>query len=778
MTGRRKALIVAIDEYENVGLRRLLSPAADAEALAAVLANPQIGDFDVQVVRNEPAYEVQGRIEDLFAEARADDVLLVHFSGHGLKGEAGDLFFAARNTRPDRLASTAVPAEFVQRCVRSTASRSVVLLLDCCYGGAFSQGVAVRAAGDVNVLDSFPAGRLGGGRGRAVITASSAMEYAFEGERLADDSRPEPSLFTAALVQGLSTGEADRDEDGWVSLNELYDYVFDRVRERNANQTPSRDIEMQGELYLARSGRRRLQPAPVPADLGAAMADANPYTRLGAVAELRARLLSDNLSVAAGAFEALSAMAATDTRLVAEAATEALREVTLRLSTTQLDFGRVAQDAVSPPRRLEVTGPPLARSAGVRVSDPWIRLADVAGGYEVTVVPRGRGPLTGTVTISGPGGEAAVTVSVEGVAPEAVPPTSAAPAPVAPAPIAAPTAGAATRTDGADHADAAIRSPDATTPAAPASATVPSPSGGGRRPRREPTPPASPVGDEPPDDARRRRLSLIGWLSVLGAVAILVAVLADTASENPVPVAYALHPAALLIGGLLLVRRSARTELGLGLVLAAATATTVPAVLIFTALASFGVAEAGGPVLVLVLGVCLVVIIVGARALTEVRRSPDLRLALRPVAGPAAWILVGLAVAGGVALALNAFRYTVHAAGGTASWLGWPAFWFVVPAVLVPWAAAGAVPARFRLGLLAGWVLSASGVLALVFDAMVREDVQWRYIPVVAYAVTLPLLLAAALALRGTPRDATSAPMATPPPGPAQPGDHDGASRR
>jgi hypothetical protein len=54
-------------------------------------------------------------------------------------------------------------------------SRGIVLLLDCCYGGAFAQGVTVRATGDVNVLDSFPQGRSGGGRGRAVITASNAI---------------------------------------------------------------------------------------------------------------------------------------------------------------------------------------------------------------------------------------------------------------------------------------------------------------------------------------------------------------------------------------------------------------------------------------------------------------------------------------------------------------------------------------------------------------------------------------------------------------------------
>ena len=54
----------------------------------------------------------------------------------------------------------------------------------------------------------------------------------------------------------------DRDEDGWVSLDELYDYVFDKVQEQNPHQTPSRHFELEGELYVARSRRRRIRPAP------------------------------------------------------------------------------------------------------------------------------------------------------------------------------------------------------------------------------------------------------------------------------------------------------------------------------------------------------------------------------------------------------------------------------------------------------------------------------------------------------------------------------------
>ncbi|TPG19535.1 caspase family protein [Pedococcus bigeumensis] len=327
MDGRRTALIVASDEFEHAGLSRLQAPSADAEALAGVLGDPDIGGFDVRVVHNSPSHTVQARVEDLFAEGRPDDLLLLHFSGHGLKSDSGELFFAATNTRPDRLASTAVSADFVQRCMRGSRARSIVLFLDCCYGGAFSEGVAVRAAGPANVLESFPAGKLGGGRGRAVITASSAMEYAFEGSALASDEQRQPSVFTSAVVEGLRSGAADRDEDGLVSLNELYDYVFDQVRAQNPNQTPSRDIELQGELYVARSHRKRVRAVPLPPDLRAAVQDDNMYTRLGAVGELRARLASADPGVSLGAREALQDVARSDTSYVAEAARDALTAV-------------------------------------------------------------------------------------------------------------------------------------------------------------------------------------------------------------------------------------------------------------------------------------------------------------------------------------------------------------------------------------------------------------------------------------------------------------------
>ena len=413
MSGQRKALIIANDEYEQEALQNLLAPAADAEALGRVLGDPQIGDFAVQVVRNEPAHVVLAYIEEVLSESRPDDVLVLHFSGHGVKSESGELFFAASNTRPNRLGSTAVPADFVQRCMRDSRSRSVVLLLDCCYGGAFAQGVKVRAAEDVNVLDSFPGGRSGGGRGRAVITASSAMEYAFEGDRLGDDQRRGPSVFTSALVQGLATGDADQDEDGWISLDELYDYVFDKVREQNPHQTPSRQFELEGELYLARSRRRRIRPAPIPADLQAALADPNMYTRLGAVTELRARMASDNLPAAAAAYKALDELARTATRYLADPAAEALSLAAVQPAQTELHFGPVEQDSARPHQMVQLLGPPIARACVPRPSGDWIRVDQTAGSLDISIDTAGTGALHGSLGLKGPSGEATVTLDID-----------------------------------------------------------------------------------------------------------------------------------------------------------------------------------------------------------------------------------------------------------------------------------------------------------------------------------------------------------------------------
>jgi uncharacterized caspase-like protein len=317
--GTRRAMIVASDDYTDPGLRRLRAPARDAEALAAVLRDPQIGGFEVHTLLNEPAHEVNLAVEEFFADRRPDDLLLVHFSCHGVKDEDGELYFATTNTRLRRLGATAVAAEFVNRRMNRSRSRRVVLLLDCCYAGAFERGMTARAGTGVGIEQHF------GGRGRAVITASSAMEYAFEGDELADTQELQPSVFTSALVTGLETGEADRDQDGMVALDELYDYIYDKVREATPNQTPGKwTFGVQGELVIARRARPVTTPAALPPELLQATDHPLASVRAAAVQELERLLHGAHAGLALAARLALEGLVNDDSRTVVTAASAAL----------------------------------------------------------------------------------------------------------------------------------------------------------------------------------------------------------------------------------------------------------------------------------------------------------------------------------------------------------------------------------------------------------------------------------------------------------------------
>lgn len=748
--GARTALIVTSDEYEHDGLRQLRSPDADATALAAVLGNQQVGNFAVRVVRNQPSFEVQSEVEDLFAEAAPDDVLLLHFSCHGLKSDTGELFFATRNTRLNRLASTAVSADFVQRCMRASRSRSIVLLLDCCYGGAFGEGVAVRAAGAVNVLDSFPGGGLGG-RGRAVITASSAMEYAFEGDHLADDRSRRPSVFTSALVEGLATGEADRNSDGWVSLSEIYDYVFDRVRSQNPNQTPTRDIEMQGELFLARSRRRRIQPLPVPPDLLAASTDPNMFTRLGAVAELRSRLVGENLPAAAGALKRLQELARTDIQYVAEAAALAMGDVALRVGETELHFGQVPAGSVPPARPIRLLGPPLARACSYEPTDAWIRVDDSDDGASVTVDTATPGARSGTVLVKGVGGEATVAVDVEV------------------------TADGATHEnlDGGPHAAMDVpvpRAPEKAEPAEPATHQAVQAEPAQPAVQHRPTQPA--VHDEPAEPAARseRDARTAGWSpdqlvragalgAGIGALLLMVALLSPFQWDSPLSDKNEeIYFHSLVQVGLVVIAAGfalwppTRWIMGAGVLAGVLAAATWVGMVLLGAWVVFLRSEGGlqsGFWLQLLAGAVFAVaaLVVGWAVVARDRAEAS----GRPRPDRLSWLVAGSGVLASLALVVLAVQEVEWPRAGT--------IWLAVLALGFPVAVVFTVHRRAVVPLLAGWII---GGLALLLtysghvDRLQNEGHSISAMPVALLGISVLALLIGATAVGASGRAADS----------------------
>jgi sugar lactone lactonase YvrE len=318
MPAGKAALLIAAAAYDDPKLGRLRAPVHDVDALARVLADPAVGGFDVHTLLDQPSWMVSEQIEAFFADRDRDDLLLVYFSCHGVKDPAGRLHFAATNTKIDRLGSTGISSAWVNEQLDRSRSQRIVVLLDCCYSGAYARGLASRADDHAHVIQGLQ------GRGRAVITASDAMEYAYEGDELSLDAGA-PSLFTRAVIEGLETGAADRDGDGWVSIEELYTYVYDQVRQAIPHQTPTWSAHgLQGELVLARNPHPPpppIEPAPLPFELRQAVDSELAWQRHGAIVGLRRLLAHDRPEVALSATQALRRLMGDDDPAVRAAAT-------------------------------------------------------------------------------------------------------------------------------------------------------------------------------------------------------------------------------------------------------------------------------------------------------------------------------------------------------------------------------------------------------------------------------------------------------------------------
>lgn len=251
------ALIIANSEYQDQSLSKLAAPEKDAEEFGRVLR--ELAAFEVQILKNAKDETMRRAIGRFFAERFREDLLLLYFSGHGLKNEHGKLFLAASDTELAILDASAVPAEFIAGEMDRSRSQRQTLILDCCNSGAFVRGM--KGAG-MGMAEAFQ----GSGYGRVVLTATDAIQYAWEGSQVIGETHT--SLFTHFLIEGLK-GEADLDGDGKISVDELYEYAYRRMVQATSKQTPKKWTYSQsgGDIFLREnlpSRRPASAPKPVP----------------------------------------------------------------------------------------------------------------------------------------------------------------------------------------------------------------------------------------------------------------------------------------------------------------------------------------------------------------------------------------------------------------------------------------------------------------------------------------------------------------------------------
>jgi hypothetical protein len=245
----RHALIIATSAYSNPEFRMLRAPVRDAADIGNVLGAAEIGGFAVTTIKDGAAQKIRIAIQEFLSGRAVEDVVLVYLSGHGIRDKHGGLYFVAADTQKKLLESTGVESQWLLDRFDDCAARSQVLILDCCFSGAFAAGTK---GGDESDLDPFFGHR---GRGRAILTASRSYEYSFEGRPVgAEDSSG--SVYTTGFVEGLLTGKADTDDDGYISVLDAHSYACSYVERSGADQTPQSWLYgAEGQVWIARNPR-------------------------------------------------------------------------------------------------------------------------------------------------------------------------------------------------------------------------------------------------------------------------------------------------------------------------------------------------------------------------------------------------------------------------------------------------------------------------------------------------------------------------------------------
>ncbi len=216
------ALLIGVSEYGS-GLNPLPGAVKTVEAMQQLLLPSEISGFDeVKLLSNPNPPVMREAIETLFSGRTKNDLVLLLFSGHLVQDDSSELYFAtsitSKSPRAELIRVSAIPISFVHDLMSNSPSQRQVVILDCCFNSISAQEMA---ANDVSFADIKT--QLSG-EGRAILSSLTCNQNLFESKDV------DHSVYGRYLVEGIKTGAADLDANGWISADELHEYASSRVQ--------------------------------------------------------------------------------------------------------------------------------------------------------------------------------------------------------------------------------------------------------------------------------------------------------------------------------------------------------------------------------------------------------------------------------------------------------------------------------------------------------------------------------------------------------------------
>jgi len=277
-------LLIGIGDYLHPRFANLPATVRDAQALAAVLTDPNRCGYpagNVHVITGEPATatNIRTALQTLVQSTNAQSTVFIYFSGHGgraLENGVWRTYLCPRDADPDDLAHTAIHGDEFSTLLAAIPARKLLVMLDACHAAGSAElkaadGTTVWKAGLPD--DYYDA--LSQGSGRVVIASSKEDQFSYV--------RPQGdlSLFTHHLLQALS-GKAAVRGDGLIHVLDVFHYVNGAVQTDEPKQVPIlkvRDMDLNFPIALDRGGK-----------------GAGPAISVGPVTDIREQIVRDPIS--------------------------------------------------------------------------------------------------------------------------------------------------------------------------------------------------------------------------------------------------------------------------------------------------------------------------------------------------------------------------------------------------------------------------------------------------------------------------------------------------
>jgi uncharacterized caspase-like protein len=216
---QKYAVIVGCSDYQTDGMDLRYSD-DDAYRMFAYLKSVEGGslpDDHISVLVDEAATKanILNTMNEVFARADEDDLLIFYFSGHGSEDAFCPIDLS--NQYSSLLQHSEIKAVF-----RKYPARYKICLADACFSGSIYQGRPDNSSSASSSTETS-----------VVIMMSSRQS-----ETSQENPKIRQGAFTYYLLKGLK-GSADRNSDRTITLEELFPYVKANVLNLTGNrQTP------------------------------------------------------------------------------------------------------------------------------------------------------------------------------------------------------------------------------------------------------------------------------------------------------------------------------------------------------------------------------------------------------------------------------------------------------------------------------------------------------------------------------------------------------------